>query len=644
MKRFYSLLLAFVAIIAAQAQNRTTYALDPLTGNVAPLCIAPDAAQQAFSANRKPAPQMKATEYENFTLEDGQYILGNSTDDEYAEYGSAPYTGDVLVGAVIYSSSYKELKNVKALGIRFCVPQAVNVKCVTLHDSEIEPIVEQTPHDKIVAGWNYVAFNKPQKLDPAGTFISYTYEQTNGNYGICNWPIQASGGFWVYLYNSDTGKWSWGDFSPFYGAVCIQLIIEAEVPDYQIAALEGSSDPAAVGTESQGVVYVKSDSRKDISSLDYSVTIDGKTIERHQPLTSPIPSGLNQIVGLSFNYDVPETVGTYDVSFAINKVNDEVLETPAAITFKQDVLTRIAKRHTVVEEFTGTGCGWCPRGWVGMEYLKRTYPDDFIGIAVHKYNDSDPMYCARYCNPGFGGAPTCVMDRKTGSIDPYRGTGDGIDRDLEAYNRIAPTVDVKVTGTFTEDRKKVTCSADVEFLANTGKYTIAYVLTADELTAKNWMQTNYYANESSAGALPQMPELAEFAAGGTKGKGQVNLTFNDVLIGSSYSTTGSNLARALGASKHTAGEQLNNAYTCSITVADPTQKVLDYDNVYVVALVIDTDGHIANAARAKVETLDGINSVLAPVETPADAYDLSGRRITAPAKGISIVGGRKVMK
>ena len=40
-------------------------------------------------------------------------------------------------------------------------------------------------------------------------------------------------------------------------------------------------------------------------------------------------------------------------------------------------------RVTVVEEGTGTWCGWCVRGIVALEYMRENYPDKFIGIGVH---------------------------------------------------------------------------------------------------------------------------------------------------------------------------------------------------------------------------------------------------------------------
>lgn len=587
-----------------------------------------------------------AQDYENFTLGEGQYIIGNSTSDDYAEYGSAPYNGDVLVGAIVPSSSYKNLRNCKAIGIRFCVPEAVEVKYVTLHGHDIdveEQNYVQKPTEPIVKGWNYVAFDSPQTIDPEGCFISYTYVQTSTNYGICNWPDLANGGFWIYLYNTDTKKWTWGNFSPYYGAACIQLIVQAEVSEYDVTATDVVCNPTTVGGKGKAIVYLRSDSSKDIEDIDFSISIDGKTSTVHNKFSKPVAAGINRQFGIEVEYDVPETAGEYPVTFTLNEANGHAFTSPSTIDFTQSVYTRLARRRTVVEEFTGTGCGYCPRGWVGMEYLKANR-EDFIGVAVHKYNESDPMYCNRYCNPGFGGAPTCVVDRQQ-TLDPYFGSGNGIDADFDYFQSIAPVVDVKVQGTFSADMKKVAAEAEVEFLGNTGKFTIAYVLTADDLHRNNgtWMQTNYYNGQDfdESKGLPHMPDLREFYKNGKYAKAAM-LTFNDVLIGSSYSTTGSNYAKTLGATQHKAGDVVTNTYNCSINAKDEVLSVIDYNKVYVVALVIDTDGHIANAARAQVMMPDGINTVLAePACDAENTYDLSGRHIAAPGKGLNIVGGKK---
>jgi hypothetical protein len=58
----------------------------------------------------------------------------------------------------------------------------------------------------------------------------------------------------------------------------------------------------------------------------------------------------------------------------------------------------------------------------------------------------------------------------------------------------------------------------------------------------------------------------------------------------------------------------------------------------VVALVIDKDGTIANAAKCEVSDTDGISTVCS--DSNADTtlrYSLNGMQLTAPQHGINIV-------
>lgn len=626
MNKILSLCLSLLASVTLQAQK-------------------PEMAVTAADYSSRP---VEATTLKNIAkaprkviLGENQYVLGNSTSDEYDEYGMAPYGGEVLVGSVIYSKSYAKLKNCRALGIRFCIHDSVKVKCVTLHDSEIDPIKEQVPTETIHPGWNYVQFDEPQLLDPKGTFISYTFIQEDGKSGICNWPNAASGGFYVYLYNSDQGKWSWANFSSYYGAVCIQLIVEADpLPDYDLEVLEGECLPTVIGEEGEAIIYLNSNSQKDITNIDYELEYSGQTEARHSDFRFPVAAGLNKTFGVSLSTAKFDTYGDYPVTFRINKVNGDSLAEPVNYEFTQRVFTRRATRRTVVEEFTGTGCGWCPRGWVGMEYLKETFPDMFIGVAVHQYNTQDPMYCNRYCNPGFGGAPTCVIDRKE-TLDPYFGSGAGIDTDFLYYNKVATEVDVTASGTFSNDLKKVSATADVEFLANCGRYKLAFVLTADKLKGRTgWKQENYYSDRSveEAGVINYMPDLSKFCSGGEYAK-NAYLTFNDVLIGSSYNSSGTNLVTSFP-TQNEAGSIVTKSYNVSLTAGAQVLQVLDYSEVYLVAIVTDADGRIANAYRTRVALPEGIGTVLS---TPADSneshYDLNGRLQQHDTQGLNIVRG-----
>ena len=74
-----------------------------------------------------------------------------------------------------------------------------------------------------------------------------------------------------------------------------------------------------------------------------------------------------------------------------------------------NTLSQQTDKAVVIEEGTGTWCGWCPRGAVAMDYMVSTYPTDFIGIAVH---NGDVMTVADYDNgAAISGFPGGNVDR-----------------------------------------------------------------------------------------------------------------------------------------------------------------------------------------------------------------------------------------
>ena len=146
-----------------------------------------------------------------------------------------------------------------------------------------------------------------------------------------------------------------------------------------------------------------------------------------------------------------------------------------------------------VEEMTGTGCGWCPRGIVGMQLMKQKYGDRFVGVAIHRYNAStDPMAPREYLTlddlPA-GNAPLCIINRNGNqAVDPYFGSSGekfGISRDIEKelYYGTAE-VGVTVSGVWNADQTEVTATAVVE--ANiAGDFDVAFILVADSVVGDN---------------------------------------------------------------------------------------------------------------------------------------------------------------
>jgi hypothetical protein len=91
------------------------------------------------------------------------------------------------------------------------------------------------------------------------------------------------------------------------------------------------------------------------------------------------------------------------------KQTKEEKETNVTAAKKFNTVSQIVEKNVVIEEGTGTWCGWCPRGAVAMEYMYDTYPTRFIGVAVH---NADPMTVTEYDDgANLSGFPGCNVDR-----------------------------------------------------------------------------------------------------------------------------------------------------------------------------------------------------------------------------------------
>ena len=252
---------------------------------------------------------------------------------------------------------------------------------------------------------------------------------------------------------------------------------------------------------------------------------------------------------------------------------------------------------------------------------------------MHQYNSSDPMYYTSY-SIGFLGAPSCMVNRSSGDLDPYN----DYPKAFMASLMEMPLIDVSVEGAFSEDTAYVYAKASVESLVS-GDYDIAYMLIADNLsgTTSKWKQSNFFAKGAGVyNSKSSMPEDLQFL---WEAGSSYAATYNDVLIASSYSNS---------KNKATLPTLVENGSVNSYyTLTMPTKKALKEtirscgNEVYVVAVVLDKKtGAIVNARKAKVADFGttGIENVNNSSEATVVArYNVNGVQIAAPVKGINIV-------
>jgi len=182
---------------------------------------------------------------------------------------------------------------------------------------------------------------------------------------------------------------------------------------------------------------------------------------------------------------------------AFSQIDPNATE-PGAVKAPNGVTKRV-----LIEEATGTWCGYCVRGIVKMEELENLYPETTALIAVH---NGDPMTDATY-DTGIGakiaGYPSGLVDRqpttKNEGIDPS-------DFKTEYLKRIkyVPVIDVFIDNvSWNASTRLLSFRVNATTVAAfNGSYRFNAALTEMEVhgTTTKYAQHNYY-SDGSLGAM-----------------------------------------------------------------------------------------------------------------------------------------------
>ena len=490
---------------------------------------------------------------------------------------------------------------------------------------------------------NDVELTTPYVVGSDGVYIGYALTITDASDGTTKFPVvtfdgQEANSLFVRT-TATTEKWS--DLAEEgFGKLALKILIEGKFS-------ENSASPNTM----QDLVLVKNGTGKSklvlfnegsagINSIDYTITTDGVAgAEQHLDIDPPVKTmGAQCTINLPVAADA--MIGITEKTITITKVNGKANESEnKSATFKLTTVSKQVNRGVVVEENTGTGCGWCPRGWAGMKKMRDKFGENFVGIAIHQYNDTDPMYCQNYAKINFGGAPTCKIDRNE-TIDPFYGSEEDICVDFkEALARIA-TVGVSVTGKLNADKIAVTATATIEPLVS-GTYEIAYALIGDGLTgtASVWKQMNSYYQYVAAN-VDNDPYLSLFCKGGKYSSTKVTLVYDDVMLASSYNLENANEAKIDPLQE---GKVVTNTYTLTLPTKPVLKEAIEkagYDKLAVIAMIIRKDGKIENAAKFYLSNdpagVEGISESKSELKEVA-RYTIDSRRISTPQRGLNIV-------
>ena len=488
-----------------------------------------------------------------------------------------------------------------------------------------------------------VALPTAYAIPAEGVYVGYSFTVSDVVYQADAYPILIAGTDQPnsLLIKTDNLVPEWSDmYGSDYGALYMQVLLEGEFADNTATPSITGEYYAQLGGSTQVAVSLLNNGASPLTSIDYTITTDGVAgAEQHLELESPI--AFNNSGRATIEVAADAEAGSKTKTLTVTKVNGQANNAPVNTSdFTLITLEKLIARNVAVEQFTGTGCGWCPRGHVGMAKMREAFGDRFIGIAIHQYSNqsSDAMYLApsKYANHGLNGAPSCRLNRGE-SMDPYYGSGEDVLYDMQQALAVPALAEVSVSGVMDTNKTKIDAKATLTPLI-AGNYTLEFVAVADGLTGTGtgWQQTNYYSTQYASQTGITKSSLPEDLQYLFDLRSTFTGTFNDVAIASSYVSSKNQVEKLT----LTANEEQEVSYTITMPTYTKLKNALKDDQIYVVALLVDAQGKIVQAAKQQVSIADptGIEDVKSMADAqPTDVYTLDGRKSSNAQRGLQIV-------
>lgn len=261
-------------------------------------------------------------------------------------------------------------------------------------------------------------------------------------------------------------------------------------------------------------------------------------------------------------------------------------------------------KRVLMEEGTGTWCGWCPRGAVYTEQFDTVYAGSAIIVAVH---NNDPMADAVY-DAGLGGLisgyPSGAVDRKDIDVDP---SDFGVSY-LDRINDVSPA-DVGVSAYFNAATRQVDVVVSATFAAElTGNFRLNAVLVEDDVTGNNagYSQTNYYSSTSQ--------NIPLVGAGHNWQTDPNPVPFSSMV----YEFVGRHIFGTFDGEVGSVPSTVTSGTTYSYTFTTTIPSTWDENHIRVIGMLHDADlGTILNVNRGAYGITTAVNELV------ADAFSMS---------------------
>ena len=541
---------------------------------------------------------------------------------------------------------------------------------VVVPAADVKAVLDKLPANYV--GPISVKLPTPFTIPADGALVGYSYDGKSSDESIVLAGIssEAAGCFFQYDYE---GERNFESLSSIVG-MSSSIQIGLDVSDCEANDATVSANPeltTLVNTKQQYPFYITNNSAKPITQLTYSISVDGVNgAEKSLDLSSPI----EPMETASIPYITAfEDDGVHTVELNISKVNGNTnINKHSSAEYSIIALEKSADRVSVVEEQTGTWCGWCPRGHVALDLLNKQLGDKVVTLAGHYANGEsqvDPMnilgdnitsQAERFADYGLvamtlssllggGGLPGAMFDRVV-AADPYVGANTtkgkngtyeyGATDLVNLLKEENPSeADFSMTASWADD-KNTDIKVDLTTTFNYNRfgsfpYGVAFVLSENGMTGQGatWKQLNYYSKLAGVNGASDFnnPDMAAWFKAGS----YVSTTYDNVVV-----QAWNPLGNAAIVDKSKTDIDKGEAIPFSTTLKVNSDLIQNYNNLTLSALLVNLNSlAVVNAAKVVLgNCAAGIEDVNSEANNNVvSRYNVNGMRINGAQKGLNIV-------
>ena len=541
---------------------------------------------------------------------------------------------------------------------------------VVVPAADVKAVLDKLPANYV--GPISVKLPTPFTIPADGALVGYSYDGKSSDKSIVLAGIssEAAGCFFQYDYE---GERNFESLSSIVG-MSSSIQIGLDVSDCEANDATVSANPeltTLVNTKQQYPFYITNNSAKPITQLTYSISVDGVNgAEKSLDLSSPIEPMETASIPYTTAF---EDDGVHTVELNISKVNGNTnINKHSSAEYSIIALEKSADRVSVVEEQTGTWCGWCPRGHVALDLLNKQLGDKVVTLAGHFANGEtmvDPMnilgdnitsQAERFADYGLvamtlssllggGGLPGAMFDRVV-AADPYVGANTtkgkngtyeyGATDLVNLLKEENPSeADFSMTASWADD-KNTDIKVDLTTTFNYNRfgsfpYGVAFVLSENGMTGKGatWKQLNYYSKLAGVNGASDFnnPDMAAWFKAGS----YVSTTYDNVVV-----QAWNPLGDAAIVDKSKTDIDKGEVIPFSTTLKVNSDLIQNYNNLTLSALLVNLNSlAVVNAAKVVLGSCAaGIEDVNSEANNNVvSRYNVNGMRINGAQKGLNIV-------